>query len=87
MVLLQYYSNKISHLLNRNILCRTLLSDNASEPHKAVIRFVIASGSKPQCGAWKTDLNVISSILKHSHWRQMYTRNVYYVAPQAAKCT
>lgn len=86
-VLLQYYRNKSSHLLNRNILCRTLLSDTASEPHEEVITFLIASESKPQCGAWKTDLNVISSIMKHSHWRQIYTRNVYYVAPQAAKCT
>jgi len=70
MVLLQYNRNKSSHLLNRNILCGTLLSDTASEPHKAVKTFLIASESKPQCGAWKTDLNVISSIMRHSHWRQ-----------------
>jgi len=87
MVLLQNYLNKSSPLLNRNILCSTLLSDTSSEPHEAVTTMLIASESKPQCGAWKSDLYVISSIMKRSHWQQIYTRNVYYVAPHATKCT
>lgn len=49
MALVQYYRNKSSPLLNRNILCGALLSDTASEAHKAVITFLIASESKAQC--------------------------------------
>jgi hypothetical protein len=43
MVSQQHCRNKSSPLLTRNILCGALLSDTASEPHKAVITFMIAS--------------------------------------------
>lgn len=82
MVPLQHCRNKSSPLLNRNILCGTLLSKTASKPHKALITFLILSASKSQCDARQFDLNIICSIMKRSYWRQMYTKNVYYVALQ-----